>query len=122
MHVYGLTRVLVFLLVDETMQYRQQCRFTINQNLRVYHIIKIFEEKPWSLCAYVRSDQGPSVFDVDETMQYRQQCRFTIIQNLRVNPILLKYSRKTWGPWSYCACVRSDQGPSVFACGRHYAI
>ena len=30
--VYGLIRVLVFLLVDETMQYRQQCRFTINQN------------------------------------------------------------------------------------------
>ena len=61
-HVYGLTRVLVFLLVDETMQYRQQCRFTINQNLRVYHIIKIFEEKPCALCAYVRSDQGSSVF------------------------------------------------------------
>ena len=30
--VYGLIRVLVFLLADETMQYRQQCRFTINQN------------------------------------------------------------------------------------------
>ena len=54
---------------------------------------------------------------VDDTMQYRQQCRFTIYQNLRVYPILSKYLRKTLGPWSYCACVRSDQGPSVFAYG-----
>ena len=47
--VYGLIRVLVFLLVDETMPYRQQCRFTINQNLRVYHFIKIFKENTGTL-------------------------------------------------------------------------
>ena len=46
------------------MQYRQQCRFTIKQNLRVYLSIKIFEEntRTWSYCVCVRSDQGPSVF------------------------------------------------------------
>ena len=47
--VYGLIRFLVFLLGDETMQYRPQCRFTINQNLRVYHSIKIFEENTMTL-------------------------------------------------------------------------
>ena len=47
--VYGLIRVLVFLLVDETMQYRQQCRFMFNQNLRVYHFIEIFKENTRTL-------------------------------------------------------------------------
>ena len=50
--VYGLIRVLVFLLVDETMQYRPICRYCIaihpimiSQNQRVSLFIEIFKGK-----------------------------------------------------------------------------
>ena len=57
----------MFLLVDETMQYRPQCRYClaihpimINQNQIVSQFIEA--RRHWSYCAYERSDRVPSVF------------------------------------------------------------
>ena len=106
--VYGLSRVLVLLLVDETMPYRKQCRFTINQNLRVYHFFPNIQGKYGDLGHTVRVYGLIRVLVfllVGETMQYRQQRRFRINQNLRVYHSIKIFEEITGTLVILCVCT-----------------
>ena len=76
----------------------------LDHAVRVYGLIRVLVFNLWTKLCNIGNNVGSRLNRIYE---------YTILS---------KYSRKTLVPWSYCACVRSDQGPSVLACERKYAI